>query len=75
MRSLKSINSMIGEKSNTIMGYDKYQVQSAVDTLKRASEIKQDPAFMKAVEVEAERQKQALAGITRSSGYHQPKGV
>ena len=75
MRNLQPIAKMISEKSNTIMGYDKYQVRNAVDTLKRANEIKQDPAFMKAVEVEAERQKQALAGITRSSGYHQPKGV
>jgi len=72
---MKPIAQMISEKSNTIMGYDKYQVQNAVETLKRAKEIEQDPAFMKAVQVEAERQKQALKDITRESGYYQPKHV
>ena len=72
---MKPIVQMISEKSNTIMGYDKYRVQNAVDTLKRAKEIEQDPAFMKAVQAEAERQKQALQSITRESVYHQPKHI
>ena len=72
---MKPIVQMISEKSNTIMGYEKYQVQNAVDTLKRAKEIEQDPAFMKAVQAEAERQKQALQSITRENGYHQPKHI
>lgn len=53
--------------SNTIKGYDKYEVKNAVETLQRAKEIEADPAFMNAVQEEAERQKSALSSITNKS--------
>ena len=70
---LKPIAKMISEKSDTIMGYDKYSVKNAVETLQRAREIEGDPAFMNAVQAEAERQKDALSIIANKKGYFQPK--
>ena len=79
MAGIKSISSMIEQNKDTILGFDKWKVQDAVNTLQRAKEINDDPAFMKAVGVEAERQKQALSGIANSSGTrnrrHGPDGI
>jgi hypothetical protein len=61
--AVKPISSMMNVDSDKIMGYDKYLVKNAVETLQRAKEINNDPGFMKAVEVEAQRQVDALRGI------------
>lgn len=57
-----------------VKGYDHYEVKSAVDTLKRAEEIKNDPAFMSAVEEEARRQADALRSIAKEKPVQRTRG-
>ena len=52
-------------RKQTIGGIDKWEVQSAVDTLKNAESIKQDAKMMKAVKIEARREQKALRKIAR----------
>ena len=75
MRGLKSVTSMIDNKRNTIMGFDRYLIEDGVRTLQRAKEIENDPAMMKACQVEAERQKEALNSITRKEPVRRRGGV
>jgi hypothetical protein len=72
---LKSINSMIDSKRDTIMGFDRYEVEEGVRTLQRAKRIQDDPALMKAVQFEAEKQAEALKGITKQAPRRERGGV
>jgi hypothetical protein len=72
---LKSINSMIDNKRDTIMGFDRYEVEEGVRTLQRAKRIQDDPALLKAVQFEAEKQAEALKGITKQAPRRERGGV
>jgi hypothetical protein len=72
---LKSINSMIDSKRDTIMGFDRYEVEEGVRTLQRAKRIQDDPALLKAVQFEAEKQAEALKGITKQAPRRERGGV
>jgi len=44
---------------------DKWEISNAVDTLKRAEEIKKNSGLMKSVKAEAKKQQIALSKIVR----------
>lgn len=64
--SRNSVIKMMENKSNTIRGYDKYEVEEAVRTLQRAKDIDSNPGLMEAVTIEVENQKQSLNAISKS---------
>jgi len=49
-------------------GYDKYELESCVDTLLRAEEIKADAKKMAALKPHLMKKKKALEGITSLEG-------
>jgi hypothetical protein len=72
---LKSIASMVDSKRDTILGFDRYMVEDGVRTLQQAKRIESDPMLMKAVQLEAERQKEALSSITKKQLVRRKGGV
>jgi len=73
--ALTPISKLIDNKKNTIMGYDRYDVEEGVRNLKRAAEIKADPQFLKAIQYEAERQVEALKGVAKNEPEKRRGGV
>lgn len=51
---------------------DEWEVRSAVDTLKRAEEIQNDPKMMKAVKAEVTKQKKALDTVDKKVSKKAP---
>ena len=66
--ALTPISKLIDNKKNTIMGYDRYDVEDGVRNLKKAAEIK-------AVQFEANRQVEALKGIVKREPEKKRGGV
>jgi len=73
--ALVPISKMIDNKKNTVMGYDRYDVEEGVRNLRRAAEIKADPQFLKAIQFEANRQVEALKGVAKKEPERRRGGV
>lgn len=52
-------------RKKTIGGVDRWEVESALDTLIRAEELKTDKKMMKAVKTESKRRQKALSKVVR----------
>jgi hypothetical protein len=76
--AITPISNILNNKKNLIMGYDRYQVEEGVRTLQRAKEIEGDPAFLRAIQLEADRQIGALNSIAKKGGsradHHREEG-
>ena len=53
---------------------DEWEIKSAVDTLQRAEEIKNDPKLLGAVTKEANKQKKALDKVVKTTKAKTKKG-